>query len=73
MFISEVGESIYCGLQDVDQDQIDLSNTIFSYVLAQNLHLPQSEMFEEVKLEYGNLAKKNAVAKYNNDRLYLDQ
>lgn len=70
MFISEVGEAKYCGVQ-VNQEMVDESNNAFAEIVGKYIHLPVAELYEKVMEEYGELAKTNPVAKYNHDRLYL--
>jgi hypothetical protein len=70
MFISEVGEAAYCGLGVVSQDVVDESNTCFSLIMAHFIHLDKFSILKELKLRYGQLAKKNPVAAYNVEKLY---
>ena len=71
MFISEVGEAIYCGLPGTPQEVVDESNMGFCNILAEHINKNQIEMYEGVKSEYGMIAENNPVAFYNNKRLYL--
>jgi hypothetical protein len=77
MFISEVGEAIYCGVARSDEqyglkicDLVKESNYGFSRILANKLHLPLDKMYKEVMREYWMIAKTNKVADYNQGRLY---
>lgn len=71
MFVSEVGEAITCGLEEVSQEQVDESNAHFVKVVSQNLHLPIPQLWQQVSLHYGKLAQAgNFVAQYNHERLY---
>jgi len=71
MFISEVGEAMYCGVKGVTQEIVDESNDTFAEIVGKYIHLPVAELYEKVKEEYGKLAETNPVAKYNHERLYL--
>ena len=70
MFISEVGEANYCGVQ-ANQEMVDESNNTFSKIVGKYIHLTVAELYEKVKEEYGVLAESNPVARYNHERLYL--
>lgn len=71
MFISEVAEAYYCGLQNITQSMIDESNYCFCKAMSENLHLSHTEMYQNVKSIYSQLAQTNPVANYNCERLYL--
>jgi hypothetical protein len=70
MFISEVGEAYYCGLPGTEQDQVDESNYGFVNIIAKYINENKNIIHEKVKEEYGLIAEENAVALYNNNRLY---
>jgi hypothetical protein len=73
MFISEVGEANYCGLPDTAQSIVDESNNTFAEILGQAINKPLYEAYQHTKYYYSELAKVNAVAEYNNNRLYLKE
>lgn len=70
MFISEVGEALYCGLPNTEQDQVDESNYGFVNIIAKYINEDKNVIHENVKSEYGLIAEENPVALYNNNRLY---
>jgi len=70
MFVSEVIEAAYCGLGLVSQELVDESNSRFSEIMSQFIHLDKFSILNELKVNYGELAKTNPVAAYNLDRLY---
>lgn len=70
MFISEVGEAYYCGLPGTEQDQVDESNYGFCNIIAKYINETKDVIHENVTREYGLIAENNAVALYNNNRLY---
>lgn len=71
MFISEVMEAVFCGLQGVTQTTVTKSNDAFSEIVSKYIDLPKNELYEKVIKEYGELAKTNPVAAYNVQRLYV--
>lgn len=74
MFISEVGESIYCEVP-ADQETVDTSNSRFADLLGSVLTDDPSDyklIFEHVKNSYGELASVNKIADYNNQRWYFE-
>lgn len=71
MFISEVGEAIYCGLPGTEQDQVDASNNYFAELLGEVINEPLKDAYFHVLDNYGLLAEDNPVALYNYNRLYL--
>ena len=72
MFISEVGEANYCGLPGTPQDIVDESNNYFAKELGSVSERSLDEMYHHIKYTYGMLTESNAVAEYNNNRLYLN-
>ena len=72
MFISEVGEANYCGLPGTPQDIVDESNNYFAKELGSVSERSLDEMYHHIKYTYGILTESNAVAEYNNNRLYLN-
>lgn len=71
MFISEVGEAIYCGLPGTAQEVVDESNNTFASLLGSVINKPLNEAYEYTKHYYDILAEANPVALYNTNRLYL--
>lgn len=71
MFISEVGESVYCGFNGITQSQVSSSNYTFSEIVGKHINNPLSKVYENVKQEYGVLCSTNPIVKYNHDRLYF--
>jgi hypothetical protein len=82
MFISEVGEAMYCShdqrldqlsaikLATTTQDEVDESNYGFVNIISKYINEDTVSIHEKVKKEYGLIAENNAVANYNNNRLY---
>jgi hypothetical protein len=73
MFISEVGEAIYCGLPGTAQSVVDESNNTFANLLGSVINKPLNEAYEYIKHYYDILAEVNPVALYNTNRLYLKE
>jgi hypothetical protein len=72
MFISEVGEATYCGLPGTEQEEVDISNNYFAYLLGELVvNNDLSAAYSALKTEYGQLAESSKVANYNHNRLYL--
>lgn len=71
MFISEVGESIYCGIPST-QEQVDESNNVFAQALGEQLLMETSleRVYDNTNQAYRILAESNQVAKYNQNRFY---
>lgn len=70
MFISEVGEAMYCGLPGTPQEVVDESNYGFCNIIAKHINGDTNVIYENVKKEYGIIAEDNSVAYYNHLRLY---
>lgn len=70
MFISEVGEAVYCGLPGMSQDIVDESNYGFVNILGECINQNKNNIYRIVKQEYGKIAENNPVAFYNYLRLY---
>lgn len=70
MFISEVGEATYCGLPGTPQDVVDESNYGFVNIIAKHINEETEIIYDNVRNEYGLIAKENPVALYNHKRLY---
>ena len=73
MFISEVGEAEAYGVHGVSQEEVDISNRVFSEEVAKAIHLPAADLCWQVKKGYGQLAAAgNSIAAYNCERLYFN-
>jgi hypothetical protein len=72
MFISEVGEALYCGLPGTPQEMVDESNYGFCNIIAKYINEDKKMIHEKVTGEYGLIAEENPVALYNNMRLYVN-
>jgi len=70
MFISEVGEAIYCGLPGTPQEVVDESNFGFCNIISKYISEDTNTIHKNVKKEYGLIAENNSVAYYNNLRIY---
>jgi len=74
MFISEVFEAMYCGVEANLTDVVE-SNDLFAYLLGEQLttNKPINEIHSTVKTFYNEMAEYNLVAEYNNNRWYINQ
>ena len=75
MFISEVSEARYCGVQG-DQALVNESNNVFATLLGNMLGEVPTDLKTVHSLvgeSYEELGESNAVAKYNSDRFYYDE
>lgn len=70
MFISEVVESIYCGVPS-EENVVNESNIRFVTAFAPVFNNSLEEIHNHVKNVYGTIIKENKVAEYNHNRLYL--
>lgn len=70
MFVSEVGEALVYSLKG-DKRLIEESNNTFAFMLGSVINEPMSKMYDEIKSQYGWLAERNEIAKYNHERLML--
>lgn len=70
MFVSEVGEALLYQLKG-DKKLIQESNDTFAFMLGSVINQPLSEAYKQVKKDYGWLAERNEIAKYNHERLML--
>jgi len=72
MFISEVNEAFYCGVQS-DQAMVNESNSTFAVLLGNmlsNTSMNLEKTHGMVLESYEELGEVNAVAKYNSNRFY---
>ena len=73
MFVSEVGESIWCGIESSKQD-VYFSNNYFSTLLSKCINDNELDIiYETIKESYGKLRNTNKVIFYNHQRLYLQK
>jgi len=72
MFISEVSEARYYGLNEVTQAEVNESNEAFARILGEEMFWndDQAEVWANVRRKYTELAKWNLVAEYNSARWY---
>lgn len=70
MFVSEVGEALLYQLKG-DKKLIQESNNTFAFMLGSVINQPLPEAYKQVKKDYGWLAERNEIAKYNHERLML--
>lgn len=71
MFISEVSEALYCGVEG-SQTQVNESNNVFAVLLGKAIVCNDlKETFTRVKESYSALASTNPIAQYNSERWYL--
>jgi len=70
MFISEVGEALIYKLKG-DKKLINESNNTFASMLGSIINQPLPEIYKQIKKDYGWLAERNEIAKYNHERLAL--
>ena len=73
MFISEVGEAMYCGLPKTRQPEVDESNFSFVDIMGECIEHDPKTIHFIAKERYGKLVEDNPVAKYNHERLYVNQ
>jgi len=71
MFISEIIETFYCDLWDIDLELIEDSNECFASIVSRNINQPLDILYKNVLLRYGAMAKTNPVAQYNLERLFF--
>jgi hypothetical protein len=72
MFISEAGEAICYGFDDIDGDLIDESNYGFYSIVSKYINEPVDVLYRNLMDEYGKLAKNNPVARFNLERFRLE-
>jgi hypothetical protein len=72
MFVSEVGESNFCGVSST-QEVVTESNNTFSKIMSKYINKSVKTIYENVKNEYGKFSETNKVGQYNNQRLYLNE
>ncbi len=76
MFISEVGEALYCNVyrkESVEfiQEKVDESNNAFAEIVGWYISsMDNKTLWGHVSDTYGVITDENEVAKYNHERLY---
>jgi hypothetical protein len=73
MFVSEVKESYRYVINNIDVNMITESNNVFASIMARHINEPNEELYGNLVYEYGLLAQRNSIAKFNHERLYLYQ
>jgi hypothetical protein len=71
MFVSELCEAWCFDFLDIDQDSINESNNEFSAIVSKHIDERVDVFYKNVIAEYGVLAKRNPIALFNLNRLYL--
>ena len=70
MFISDESEAKMIGTADTERWQVEEQNYAFVDVVRRNLDQSGQDLHRKLMLEYGPMAERNAVAKYNLKRFY---
>jgi hypothetical protein len=70
MFISDEGEAKMIGVSDTEAWQVEESNYAFVSVVRRFIDHSPEKLRDALMLEYGEMAERNAVAKYNLMRFY---
>ena len=73
MFISEIEEAWYYNFYDLDVSLIHESNERFASIVSGNINETLDVLFKNVIHEYGLLAKRNPIARFNLERLILTE
>lgn len=72
MFISDTSEAYSMGLGYTLRDEVDESNSTFVTAVSRVIDCVPEMIHSYVKHAYGELIHRNAVAKYNHARLYIN-
>ncbi len=72
MFLSQMSECLYFSVQCSEED-ITESNNGFANIVFRHIDAPPIICYKKVLVEYGQLAQKNPVARFNHSRLYLNR
>lgn len=70
MFISDEGEARMIGTADTEKWQVEESNYAFVSIVRRYIDHSSEKLRAALMLEYGEMAERNAVAKYNLHRFY---
>jgi len=73
MFISEVGEAIYCGIKEssILQEKVTNSNDTFASLVREYIEQPTAEIYDHVGSYYNSRYHDHPVVAYNSSRLVL--
>jgi len=71
MFLSEPEECHRFGFKDVNLNLIKESNNVFASIMSRHINEPNDELYQNLVYEYGLLAQRNLIARFNHERLYL--
>ena len=72
MFISEPSEALSLGYYISKPDLINDSNESFASIVSNHINEPLNNLYQNVIQEYGLLAKRNPIAHFNRERLYIN-
>jgi hypothetical protein len=72
MFLSQMSECVCFGVKCTEED-INESNYGFAEIVGRYINEPPIIFYKNVLIEYGRLAQKNPVTRYNHSRLYLNR
>ncbi|HNS16406.1 MAG TPA: hypothetical protein PKI34_01125 [Bacteroidales bacterium] len=70
-FISEVQEAEYWGFENVTDEEMDELNRVFAEIVGGHINEPIQTLYENVVKEYGVVAERHPIARYNWERLYF--
>jgi hypothetical protein len=75
MFISEVSEARYYGLNEVTQADVNESNDAFARILGREMYWSEDQrwLWASVQDRYTKLADWNLVAEYNSGRWFFEE
>ena len=73
MFLSELEECHRYGFNNIDQNLITESNNVFATIMSRHINEPNDELYRNLVYEYGLLAQRNPIAKFNHERLFMFQ
>jgi cobalamin biosynthesis Co2+ chelatase CbiK len=70
MFISELYEAEFCGVDNPTEEKMDCANQHFQNVFGKYLHGDMEYIYENVKKDYAVASKDNSIIDYNSKRIY---
>lgn len=75
MFISEISEALCHGFDDIDDLEIMIKESSYGFaeIVSKYITDPLDVLYQNVLLEYGELAQTNPIASFNFKRLFLSQ
>lgn len=65
MFISELREALYCGIDYTTHEEVDSQNDFFCNLLSKVVDQPSKNIYTFINEEFGELAHYNKIADYN--------